>query len=226
MIAESPRSRAAQNWFGYGHWGAPYWFIGMEPGGTDHAELYTSWEACGGGSLIGAKRHEEEWNRRVPIDLQMHHFAEKPEIQKGTWQPLIHILLGFLDSAQDAHLYQRDELGRADGDMALIELSSLASKSLSVPGERRRYESQRIEAIRAHLVDSEPKPIFALFYGTTYREQYSAIAGGSFEADGFRWNGSTLCALITHPARPARTYAYWAEYGRRMRQVVDASRQG
>jgi hypothetical protein len=54
----------------------------------------------------------------------MHHFAEKLEIQKSTWQPLMHILIGFTGSNESAHQYQRDKLGRVDGDMALIELSS------------------------------------------------------------------------------------------------------
>ena len=45
MTAED---RAARAWFGYGRWQAPYWFIGMEPGGTEHAASYESWERLGG----------------------------------------------------------------------------------------------------------------------------------------------------------------------------------
>lgn len=191
----------------------------MEPGGTDHPELYTSWEACGAGKLIDAKRHEDEWNARVPATLQMHHFAEKPQIQKSTWQPLIHILIGFTGSNENAHQYQRDKLGRADGDMALIELSSIASKSLSSPRERERYQSKRIDVIRGQLENAMPTPMFAVFYGTTYTMQYSRIAGGPFDSDGLRWNGGTLCALTMHPSRPTRTYAYWTDFGRRLRET-------
>lgn len=39
-IEEDPKVLAARNWFGYGRWDAPYWFLGMEPGGTDdHAPM-------------------------------------------------------------------------------------------------------------------------------------------------------------------------------------------
>jgi hypothetical protein len=122
-----------------------------------------------------------------------------------------------------AHLYQRDKWGRVDRETALIELSPAAFESIAFDGDRGRYESERIGVIRSNLEDEHAKPIFAVFYGVKYRRQYQEVAGGPFE-DGFRWNGSTLCALITHPSRPTRTYAYWTEYGRRLRQIVDSSR--
>lgn len=214
---EDARALAARSWFGYGRWGAPYWFVGMEPGGTDHPELYTSWEACGSKPLIDAKRHEDEWNARVPVDLQVHFFAENPVIQKGTWQPLIHILLGFTGSTDDPHLYQRDKLGRSDGDTAFIELSAVAAPGIGTPSDREAYREDRIKAIRDKLESKRPKLV--VFYGTTYRDQYAEIAGGSFENDGFQWNGQTLCALIPHPARANKTYAYWTELGERMRKL-------
>jgi hypothetical protein len=221
---DDPRSRAARTWFGYGKWDAPYWFVGMEPGGTDHPALYTSWEACGGGPLIDAKRHEEEWNARVPAALRTHYFADKPKIQKSTWQPLIHILLGFTGSNEDAHLYQRDKWGRIKGETALIELSVPAFANISVKGDRGQYELERIDIIRKHLEKDESIPTLAVFYGKSYQAQYEEIAGGPFDKDGFRWNGSILCALTTHPSRPTRTYEYWTEYGKRLRQNVEALR--
>jgi len=218
------RALASRTWFGYGTWSAPYWFVGMEPGGDDHPDLYTSWEACGSGSLVDAARHEDEWNKIVPADLQMHHFATKPTIQRGTWQPLIHIVLGFTNSNEDPHSYQRDKLGRVHGKTALIELSSVASPALSPQSLKRPYEAERIAAIRQHLESETPGPELVVFYGITYAKQYSEVAGGPFDKDGFRWNGSTLCALIKHPARPTRTYRYWREFGETLRRMVDAKR--
>jgi hypothetical protein len=217
-VTDDPKTRAAQDWFGYGRWDAPYWFVGMEPGGDDHPELYTTWEASGGDRLIDAAEHEEQWNLRVPTHLQMRHFASKPVIQKGTWQPLIHIVLGFTGEDADAHAYQRDRLGRAGGDMALIELSSVAAKSLAVPGDRDRFMSERIDFIRRQL-DKNPIEI-AVFYGTTYRDKYEQIAG-RFDGDGLQWHGRTLCTLINHPSRPTRTYAYWRAYGGMLRKVYE-----
>ena len=218
------RTEASRNWFGYGSWSAPYWFVGMEPGGADHPDLYTSWEACGSGSLIDAAQHEDEWNKLVPADLQMHHFDTKTVIQRGTWQPLIHIVLGFTGSNEDSHIYQRDKLGRAGGKTALIELSSVASTTLSSQDVERPYEAERIIDIRQHLEHEKPGPAFVVFYGTTYTRQYSEVAGGQFDEDGFRWNGTTLCALIKHPARPTRSYQYWRDYGEKLRDLVDAKR--
>ena len=94
MSNDEQKERALETWFGYGRWSAPYWFVGPEPGGDDHPELYSAWEACGGGPLIDAACHEREWNLRVPHDLQTSYFAQRPKIQRSTWQPLIHIVLG------------------------------------------------------------------------------------------------------------------------------------
>lgn len=194
----------------------------MEPGGTDHSALYTSWEACGGGPLIDAKKHEEEWNARVPATLQTHYFADKPQIQKSTWQPLIHVLLGFIGSAEDPHLYQREKWGRIEGETALIELSAPAFANISVQGDRGQHESKRIEVIREKLESAKPKPRLAVFYGVSYQDKYEAIVGRSFGDNGLSWNGSTLCALTTHPSRPTRSYEYWTEYGRELRRVADS----
>jgi hypothetical protein len=218
-VTVDPKALAVENWFGYGRWDAPYWFVGMEPGGDDHPELYTAWQAAGGGSLIDAAEHEEQWNLRVPAHLQMHHFATKPVIQKGTWQPLIYIVLGFNGEDADSHTYQRDRLGRARGDMALIELCSVAAKNLAIPGDRDRFMPERIDFIKRQLKTNAVE--IAVFYGTTYREKYEQIAG-RFNRDGLRWRGRTLCALINHPSRPSRKYAYWRVYGEMLRKVYEA----
>lgn len=63
---------------------------------------------------------------------------------------------------------------------------------------------------------------FAVCYGTTYRERYEEIAGGAFDAEGFRWSRNTLCALITHPSRPTKKYSYWFAYGKRLRELIES----
>lgn len=59
---ESARGQAASEWFGYGRWEAPYWFIGMEPGATEEASSYESWLRLGGGELIDCKQHHLDTN--------------------------------------------------------------------------------------------------------------------------------------------------------------------
>jgi hypothetical protein len=47
MLRPDPKTLAASRWYGYGRWGAKYWFIGKEPGGVDDPENYDSWERLG-----------------------------------------------------------------------------------------------------------------------------------------------------------------------------------
>src|SRR5579875_2052620 len=49
---------------GYGSWSARYWFVGMEPGGSDDRETYASWLRLGGTDLIDLRAHNLDWNGR------------------------------------------------------------------------------------------------------------------------------------------------------------------
>lgn len=51
------KALAAESWFGYGRWDAKYWFVGMEPGGTDEVASYESWRRLGAGELIDCRQH-------------------------------------------------------------------------------------------------------------------------------------------------------------------------
>ena len=125
----------ARRCYGYGRWEAPYWFLGPEQGKgrkepPDNTRRVEAWFELGATelcdchdfhSLIG----EKDWHR------------EKPNLQR-TWRPLILVLKTFLDDLSNDDLsnkeclrnYQRTRWGRADGETCIIELSSLASKSL------------------------------------------------------------------------------------------------
>jgi hypothetical protein len=96
----------------------------------------------------------------------------------------------------------------------------MAAKNLAVRGDREQFMAQRIAFIGQQLA-SNPVEIDE-FYGTSYRDKYEQIAGGRFDANGVRWRGATLCALIAHPSRPTRSYAYWREYGEMLRRRYDA----
>ena len=221
-MVDNARADAIRNWFGYGNWGAPYWFVGMEPGGRDVPENFASWDRLGRGELIDASAHERDWNANAPESKRTTFFQESPKPQRGTWQPLIHVLLGFLGSDEDPRLFQRDKWGSAGGKMALIELSAIAARNTSIPTtERLAYREKRVETLKARL--REHKPTFALFYGTSYRLEYEKIAGGPFDSEGIHWAGPTLCVLTTHPARPTRSYQYWKELGARMQTIIETS---
>jgi hypothetical protein len=211
------RERAAREWFGFGRWDAKYWFIGMEPGGDDFPEIYTSWYHLGAKSLLDAKEHEKDYNRRVPSERRTRFFAKSPKIQQWTWQPLIHIVLGFTASKADSHIYQRDKFGSRSGDLAAIELSATAAKTFKF-GEQATYQAERIESLRNRLTRHEPT--FAVFYGTEYLREYQQIAGGVFDEAGFYQSGKTLCAVTPHPTHLRKSYDYWREFGINLKLMV------
>src|SRR5581483_2105840 len=94
------KDRAARSWFGYGEWSAPFWFIGMEPGGDDDHASYESWERLGGGSLIDCKAHHDDSNAHQGSRITHWHDAGVPPIQ-GTWGPLIRALLAYKSDPTD-----------------------------------------------------------------------------------------------------------------------------
>jgi len=130
--------------------------------------------------------------------------AGEPPLQ-ATWKQLIRLVLGYEGKAsgnEDVRAYQRDRLGRRDGQTLLVEVSSVNASSLSVPVlEREAHRAERIATIRRRILEHEPE--FVVFYGRRYANAYAEIAGDSFDADGYRWAGPTLCALVRHPvSRP------------------------
>lgn len=54
------KAAAAEKWYGYGTWDAPYWFVGKEPGGADDPEQCASWLRLGGGELIDCRQHDSD----------------------------------------------------------------------------------------------------------------------------------------------------------------------
>jgi hypothetical protein len=107
--------------FGYGQWDAPYWFVGMEPGGTETASSYESRHRLGGGELIDCKQHHLDTN------FDRWH-GENRHGTQPTWRRLIQTMLAFQGreaTLEDVLRYQHDGWGSDNDDTALIELSAL-----------------------------------------------------------------------------------------------------
>lgn len=214
--ADDPRKLATRKWFGYGRWDAPYWFIGMEPGGSDEQAWYETWLRLGGDELCDCRLHH------LGTDYTKWHDAQHPSPQP-TWIPLIQLLLGFQGkpaSRTAACAYQRDKWGALDGETALLEISAIRAKNLCTPVDRDLHKEQRINILAERL--ARWRPDFVLFYGKVYREIYERIAGVPFDANGFARQGGTLCALVSHPtarSNPAemRSDSWWSAKGRDMR---------
>jgi hypothetical protein len=198
------KARASREWFGFGTWNAPYWFIGMNPGGDDGPEIYDSWNHFDSPSLLDHKAHEDDWNARVPISKRVRFFADNPKPQP-TWQRLIHFVMGYTNRTLDTRTYQRDWYGSYRGETALLELYAAASKEFDQKAVD-IFEAERIQSLHEKLATH--RPAFALFYGTTCQTQYEKIVGEAFDRDGFCDRNGTLCILTRHPTAPKYTRSY------------------
>ena len=209
------RDAAARQWFGYGRWGAPYWFVGMEPGGTDDHTSYDVWRALGGAELIDCRKHH------LCSGYTRWHGSDRPPTQ-STWRRLIQALLAFKGEPTDMDTvsrYQRNRFGSEDGETAVIELSALHAPNLQADVERTVHREARIGDLRQRIETHQPR--FAIFYGTTYRSEYARVAG-AFGADGTTQLKNTLCVLTPHPTAPGGPApAYWIALGRTIRLRLD-----
>lgn len=234
------KSLAAKSWFGYGRWDAPFWFIGMEPGGDDEHASYEAWLALGAGELIDCRAHHL-WKRDA-LGIEDPKWTRWHEDMPGrrtqpTWRRLIQLLLGFenkrnaealdLDVVYD---YQKHRLGRTDPaqrETAVVELGALHAPGLATTVDRISHRDARIEILAQRLL--RYRPAFALCYGYKYEQQFERVVGGEFDNDGFRWRGSTLCALVPGPTSflkgrptPWAAASWWVEKGRVMRAMIEA----
>jgi hypothetical protein len=142
------RSRAARHWFGYGRWDAPYWFVGMEPGGKDEHASYESWLRLGGGELLDCKAHH------LDSGFTKWHGGRRPPTQ-STWRRLMQALLAYKGEPTDmdaVSVYQRDRWGMREGETALIELMTLHAQSLSHASDRTTHREERVKTIGERLL--------------------------------------------------------------------------
>lgn len=217
---DDPKALAARSWFGYGRWDAPYWFIGMEPGGTDDHASYEVWMQLGGTELIDCRAHH------LGTNFSKWHGGHRPPTQP-TWRRLIQLLLGYEGKPADGDavsIYQHDKWGALGGDTALLEVSALHAKNLATLVNRNAYRDQRIATLKERLEAYRPK--FVVFYGLGYKGIYAKIANARFDARGYAWRGSSLCALVVGPTGPnipaeMKSPEWWVMKGREMRAAAE-----
>jgi len=213
------RERAARGWFGYGQWNAPYWFVGMEPGGTDDIAWYETWLRLGGTELCDCRDHH------LGTSFSKWHVGSRPPVQ-WTWRRLIQLLLGYEGRPADldsVSAYQRDKWGALTGDTALAEVSAIRARSIATKLDRTTNLDQRVSILQERLAANEPN--FAVFYGTTFRNIYERIAQVKFDAKGYGWSGATLCVLVVHPAARSissevKSGDWWIRKGAEIRTII------
>ena len=214
----------AEDFFGYGRWEAPYWFVGPEAGmakAGDTLELrYQSWKRLKCAPVVDCAAHHRgfgfpKWHQ------------DRPPTQ-ATWRQLIRLLLaykGFPTDTESIRNYQRDRWGSSYGETCVIELSGLPAPNMRTERDRTSFLAQRIERIREALMAARPSPQFIVMYGQGNRAEWDQIAQQAFDADGFCWTGNTVAVIATHPVTMGLGNEYWAKLGQKVRQAVDTGQR-
>jgi len=226
-----------KDFYGYGNYSAPFWFIGMEEGG--------------GGSLDEISQRLTAWDARGRRELEdvagYHHaigitrFWDEPVRLQSTWNRLIRIVIsakGHEPSSQEVKDYQRDYLGRENAETCLLELMPLPSpnasnwlyneiSSLSYLANRQSYVKEvaplRIKHIRSKIAGFSP--LLVLFYGLGYLDYWQEIAGISLEPQKIdrvygSKVGNTLFVAAKHPAARGIGNKYFHEIGKWISAVM------
>jgi hypothetical protein len=226
LVADSnelgERQRAlARDWYGYGQWSAPYWFVGIEPGGDELDANVKMWDALGGGELVDIAAHHGEHDRDW--------FSESASRPQATWQKLIwllHFYKGDDPAPRSVLAYQKRRLGRANDETALLEISALAAIDNNVVRPRLLYRQHRIDVIRERMLAYVPQ--FVVFYSPDnrperlYVDAWNAIAGTSLQRDVPVMVGRTACVMTYHP-NYKRDKQYWSSIAASLKAAREAS---
>lgn len=233
MLNDALLDAFMHTFYGYGTYKAPYWFVGMEEGG--------------GGSLAAAEGRINQWQLRGQPELEPLResdetsespwFRPNPRLQ-STWKQLIRMMLvsqGQSPSITDLKAYQRDHLGRANGETCLLELLPLPSPStrhwfykshtsIRYLQSRDLYRAHLAPIRAAHLKQliTQHTPKVVIFYSANwwYRRYWQQIAPAPFEPVTLT-SGTILKAttpettfIVTkHPVTMGITNRYFHEIG-------------
>lgn len=221
MLSPTELAHMAEDFYGYGRWEAPYWFIGPEAGmGKDYddslAARYDSWKQLGFAPIVDCAAHHRgfgftEWHKPHPPT-------------QPTWRQLIRLLLFYKGEPTDIEAiraYQRDKWGSSTGETCVIELSGLAAPSMQTAQDRTTFLSKRIERIREAALKYAPE--FIVMYGKGQRSEWERITQSEFNSNGLCHMEKTVVALAIHPVAPKLTCEYWVNLGRLLQSTVGGS---
>jgi hypothetical protein len=217
----SDEHEMALRFFGYGDWGAKYWFIGPEQGkgkneqpGNDHR--VAAWVKLGRPEICDIQKFHAEIG-------QAYYFSEKPSKVplQPTWRLLILVLLATfgIPNPTDPEVrreYQREEWGRVSRKTCLIELSGLSAKGFHEEMDRQKFLPQRIDTIIKKISKHSPKLV--VMYGAGEREMTSweKIVGASLERERPVRRDDTVFMVMPHTNTRRRTNLDWEKLGSKL----------
>jgi hypothetical protein len=175
--------------FGYGHWRAPVWFVGIEE--------------AGGKTESSVTKHLAAWHERTRKDLESapefypttgnNNWHGRNATLQPTWTQLTRMLLiaqGKPDLSSAILDYQRDRLGSMDGETCLLELFPLPSPNFDIwkyaewsdiswLRNRQVYEQnigkKRVLLLRQKIDIYRPRVV--IFYGSSQLKYWQQIMG-------------------------------------------------
>ncbi len=223
-------NRMARDCYGYGHWDAPYWFIGLGqsrgPNETveDRAKVWSELDQDGLCDCRSFHLH------RLINDQRWH--VDRVELQP-TWRPLILLLRTLLREKADKESlrkYQRDHWGMGKNQTCIIELFGLPAKNpddlallmgdLVEQGQADKMLNKRIQFIQEKIVEKEPKLV--VMYGYTAEKQWKKLAGPSILRDKAFNVGSTTMLWTKHPTAPnPEGDPYWIRMGNDCAKLIN-----
>ncbi|MEA2238529.1 MAG: hypothetical protein QOC81_3253 [Thermoanaerobaculia bacterium] len=214
--------------FGYGHLGAKYWFVGLEEGAMADLEEFErrllAWDAAGRQCLVDIRQFHRQLGGRDwfsgPIPLQR------------TWRPLIrtrYAAEGVPFDAAELKKYQSVDLASAQGDTALLELRPLPARkttdwiygSLDLPELRTREHYEAVTTPRRRdqiikLIDTfQPRAVVT--YGDAASWRQTLAANTSINAKAWAGRKQNTIVVCTHHPEGARSNAHWDEIGQFIR---------
>lgn len=241
-VSKQLLSEFMSGFFGYGNLNAPYWFIGKEEGGgkdlDENFRRIQSWEY---------------FSKQTTVDLIDYHFKlgftdrELNNIQ-STWTKLVQILLsieGKEGTKEERRFYQRNNLGRIQGNNCCLELMPMASRGTGLwlweevfreyysINDREEYffktVPKRIKKIKELIRQFTPKLI--VFYSTQsdYIQKWNEIVDvrdwqwvqlTKFMKYGWFKRDSSLYVITTHPTMKGITNKDFPEIGRFIRKTL------
>ncbi len=223
-VPDDVADEMAANFFGFGDWLAPYWFIGVKQGKVpddvvDDSKIVGAW-------VNGLKKGELvdclEYHRAIGV--QTWH-KEKAKLQ-ATWRPLMLFLMTVLGRESDTEAlrtYQRTRWGQVKKtETCVVDLSGIPVKSFAAEADREEYLKQRVWAIRRKIMLSGHPPRVVLMHGLAAQQHWEEIAGVPLQTDTVVRVGSTLFVMTVSPTVPGRKNADWVKLGLEVRRELQA----
>ena len=210
--------------YGYGHLGAKYWFIGLEEGAIADLDEFekriNAWHSLGRQPLADIRPFHRQ--------LGGSDWFSAPTPLQRTWRPLMRtrfVAEGIHFVNTDLKNYQSVDLAGAQGDMALLELRPLPARkttdwmygSLGLTGlhTREQYAAVTTPLRRTQIINliDTHRPQAVVTYGDVvpWRHAFDARTPVNGKARTAQRGRTTI--VCTHHPEAARSNAHWDEIG-------------